>query len=84
MGIPGMAVPMFSTVNTGLAMTLAGGGLLLLAALWWAWAGDGIEVPRDRWPALARLSATAGWLLWAGGLVVQVAGQFVQVGVARW
>ena len=45
---------------------------------------------RDRDPAsaLARgrcaLGAMAGWLLWVGGLAVQVAGFFDQVGVARW
>jgi hypothetical protein len=45
MGIPGMAVPVFAVVNAGLAMTFLGGGLLLLIALWWARAGDGIEIP---------------------------------------
>jgi hypothetical protein len=83
-GIPGMAVPIFNVVNLGLALTFLGGGLLLLVAVWWSWAGDGIEVPRDRWPALARLAAMAGWLLWAGGFAVQLLGHFGMVGVARW
>jgi hypothetical protein len=46
--------------------------------------GDGIEIPRARWPVSMRLGAMAGWLLWAGGLAVQVLGQFGMVGVARW
>ena len=50
-GIPGMAVPVFNLVNAGLAMTFLGGGLLLLIALWWTVKGDGIAVPRSRWPA---------------------------------
>ncbi|HWC05413.1 MAG TPA: hypothetical protein VHF87_21875 [Methylomirabilota bacterium] len=83
-GIPGMAVPLFTVVNAGLAITLLGAGLLLLVALWWTWASDGIEVPRQRWPAAARFGAMAGWLLWLGGFAVQLAGFFGPVGVARW
>jgi hypothetical protein len=83
-GVPGMAVPVFMVVNAGLAMTFLGGGLLLLIALWWTTTGDGIEVPRQRWPVSVRFGATAGWLLWLGGLAVQVLGQFGMVGVARW
>jgi hypothetical protein len=83
-GIPGMAVPVFTVVNVGLAMTFLGGGLLLLIALWWTVKGDGIEVPRSRWSAPVRLGAMAGWLLWVGGLAVQLLGQFGMVGVARW
>lgn len=81
---PGMGVPVFMVVNAGLAMTFLGAGLLLLVAVWWSWTGDGIEVPRERWPGAVRLAAVAGWLLWAGGIGVQVIGQFDQVGVARW
>jgi hypothetical protein len=83
MQVPGMAVPIFTMVNAGLALTFLGGGLLLLVALWWA-RGDGIEVPRDRWPAAVRFGAMAGWLLWIGGIAIQVLGQFGMVGVARW
>jgi hypothetical protein len=83
-GTPGMAVPIFTVVNAGLAMTFLGGGLLLLIALWWTRTGDGIEVPRPRWPAVVRLGAMAGWLLWVGGIAVQVLGHFGMVGVARW
>jgi hypothetical protein len=83
-GIPGMAVPVFTVVNLGLAMTFLGGGLLLLVALWWSIKGDGIEIPRSRWPAPVRFGAMAGWLIWAGGLAVQLLGQFSMVGVARW
>ena len=82
--VPGMAVPIFMVVNVGLAMTFLGGGLLLLIAIWWSVKGDGIEIPRHRWPAAARFGAMAGWLLWIGGLAVQVLGQFSMVGVARW
>lgn len=83
-GIPGMAVPVFNLVNVGLAMMFLGGGVLLLVALWWARAGDGIEVPRERWSGPVRLGAMAGWLLWAGGLAVQLLGHFGMVGVATW
>ena len=81
---PGMGVPVFMVVNVGLLMMFLGGGLLLLIALWWSWVGDGIEVPRPRWPVAVRLAAMAGWLLWLGGIGVQVIGQFDKVGVARW
>jgi hypothetical protein len=83
-GVPGMAVPVFTVVNIGLAMCFLGGGVLLLVALWWAWKGDGVEVPRRHWPAAARFGAMAGWLLWVGGLALQVLGLFGMVGVARW
>jgi hypothetical protein len=83
-GVPGMAVPVFTMVNVGLAMTFLGAGLLLLIALWWTRASDGVEVPRQRWPAIVRFGAMAGWLLWVGGFVVQLVGFFDQVGVARW
>jgi hypothetical protein len=84
MGVPGMAVPVFTMVSVGLAMTFLGAGLLLLIALWWTRASDGVEVPRQRWPAIVRFGAMAGWLLWVGGFVVQLVGFFDQVGVARW
>jgi hypothetical protein len=84
LGIPGMAVPIFTVVNLGLAMTFLGGGLLLLVALWWTVKSDGIEVPRPQWPNPVRFGAMAGWALWLGGLAVQIAGMFDQVGVARW
>lgn len=84
MQVPGMAVPVFMVVNVGLLMAFLGGGLLLLVALWWAAKGDGIEIPRLHWPAAARFGAIAGWLLWIGGLLIQVLGQFGMVGVARW
>jgi hypothetical protein len=79
-----MGVPVFMVVNVGLVMMFLGAGLLLLIALWWARAGDGIEIPRPRWPVAIRLAAMAGWLLWLGGIGVQVIGQFDKVGVARW
>lgn len=79
-----MGVPTMTIVNVGLVAVFLGGGLLLLTALWWAWAGDGVSVPRDRWPGAVRGLATLGWLLWAGGLLVQILGHFGQVGVARW
>ena len=59
-GIPGMAVPVFTVVNAGLAMTFLGAGLLLLIALWWTQAGDGIEIPRQRWPAAIALRRHGG------------------------
>ena len=84
LGIPGMAVPIFTVVNLGLAMTFLGGGLLLVIAIWWTYASDGIEMPRQHWPGVVRLGAMAGWGLWLAGLAVQIAGMFDQVGVARW
>src|SRR4029450_12602367 len=62
-GIPGMAVPVFTVVNVGLAMTLLGGGLLLLIALWWTVKGDGIGIPRSRGPAPVRRGGAAGWVV---------------------
>jgi hypothetical protein len=84
LGIPGMAVPIFTVVNLGLVLTFLGGGVLLAIALWWTCASDGIEIPRQHWPNAARFGAMAGWGLWLGGLAVQIAGMFDQVGVARW
>ena len=84
LGIPGMAVPIFTVVNLGLAMTFLGGGVLLVIALWWTCASDGIEIPRQHWPGSVRIGAMAGWGLWLAGLAVQIAGMFDQVGVARW
>jgi hypothetical protein len=83
-GIPGMAVPAFTVVNAGLAMTFLGAGLLLLIALWWTRTSDGIEVPRHKWPLAVRFGAMAGWVLWVGGFAVQLLGHFGMVGVARW
>lgn len=71
-------------VNVGLAAVFVGGGLLLVLALWWSRAGDGISVARDRWPRPMRALAILGWVLWVGGLFVQVLGYFAAVGVARW
>lgn len=79
-----MSVPAMLVVNAGLTAVLAGGLLLLLVAVWWSRAGDGIEIPRERWPPRARLAAALGWALFIGGILVQVVGHFLQVGVARW
>ena len=79
-----MAVPVFTMVNAGLAMTFLGGGLLLLIALWWTLAGDGIEIPRSSVARGAAFGAMAGWLLWAGWLGVKDLGHLGMVGVARW
>jgi hypothetical protein len=82
--IPGMGVPQMLVVNGGLTAAFLGAGALLLVALWWARVGDGISVPRDRWPGSIRALATAGWLLWVGGMLVQLLGHFGMVGVATW
>ncbi|MGH7268155.1 MAG: hypothetical protein ACREMB_25335 [Candidatus Rokuibacteriota bacterium] len=78
-----MGVPELLVVNVGLAATFAGAGLLLLIALWWSWAGDGIGIPRERWPRALRLAGAVGWTLFVGGLLVQIVGYFGPVGVAR-
>jgi hypothetical protein len=70
-------------VNTGLAAQFLGGLILLAVAGWWSWAGDGIAVPRERWPGPVRLAALAGWVLFVVGIALQVVGYFVHVGVAR-
>jgi hypothetical protein len=70
-------------VNVGLAAVFLGGLILLVVAGWWSWASDGIAIARDRWPGPVRLMALAGWALFAGGLILQVVGYFVHVGVAR-
>jgi hypothetical protein len=74
---------MFGVDVAYVAMVL--GGLLLLAvAMWWSWAGDGIEVARERWPGAVRLAAAAGWGLFLGGIVGQLVAYFAHIGVARW
>jgi hypothetical protein len=70
-------------VNVGLAAAFLGGLILLAVAGWWSWAGDGIAVPRERWPGAVRLVALAGWGLFLGGIVLQVVGYFGVVGVAH-
>ena len=79
-----MDVPTMMVVNMGLAAVFAGGMVLLVVAFWWSWAGDGIAVPRERWPMPVWLGAVVGWGLFVGGIAAQVIGYFVQVGVARW
>lgn len=79
-----MGVPTMDVVNAGLAAVFAGGLLLLAIALWWSRTGDGIEVPRERWPGVVRAAAAVGWALFAGGIFVQIIGHFAQVGVASW
>jgi hypothetical protein len=71
-------------VNAGLAAVFLGGLILLVVAGWWSWVGDGIAVPRERWPGAVRLFAFAGWALFVGGLLVQLAAYLAQVGAARW
>jgi len=77
-----MEVPEMFLVDGGYAATLLGGLMLLGVAVWWSWAGDGIEVPRERWPRPVRMAAVAGWALFAGGILLQVVGYLAQVGVA--
>ncbi len=79
-----MGVPKMIMVDAGLAAAFVGAGLLLLVALWWSWTGNGIAVARERWPGALRAAATVGWVLWGGGLFVQLLGHFGIVGVATW
>ena len=79
-----MGVPAMYLVDGGLTAALLGGGLLLLVAVWWSLRGNGLAVPRDGWPVPVRLAALAGWVLWVGGLALQVLGHFGVVGVATW
>ncbi len=79
-----MGVPAMYVVDGGLAAAFVGGGILLLVAVWWSWRGNGIAIARDRWPAPVRLLAVAGWVLWLGGMAVQLLGHVAAVGVARW
>ena len=78
-----MSVPAMVSTNAGLAAVFVGGLLLLAVAGWWSWAGDGISIPRERWPAAMRLAAAAGWGFFVAGLVLQLIGYFGEVGVAR-
>jgi len=80
----GMEVPAMFVVDGGLLAAFLGGGLLLLVAIWWSIRGNGITVAREAWPVPVRMAALAGWVLWIGGLAVQVLGHFGWVGVARW
>jgi hypothetical protein len=81
---PLLGVMQFNKVALSLFIGYAGALMLLLAALWWSWAGDGIEVPRERWPAPVRLLALVGWGCFIGGLFGQVIAHVRDVGVARW
>jgi xanthine/uracil/vitamin C permease (AzgA family) len=78
-----VSVPEMMPVNAGLAALFLGGLILLAVAVWWSWVGDGIAVPRERWPGPVRLAALAGWALFIGGIALQLVGYFVHVGVAR-
>ncbi len=78
-----MDVPLMFGVDAGYTATGVGGLLLLAVAMWWSWAGDGIEVPRERWPGAVRVAAAAGWALFVVGILVQVVSYFAHVGVAR-
>ena len=78
-----MSVPAMVSTHVGLAAVFLGGLLLLAVAGWWSWAGDGIGIPRERWPAAMRLAAAAGWGFFVAGLVLQLIGYFGEVGVAR-
>ncbi|MBI2467488.1 MAG: hypothetical protein HYV62_06685 [Candidatus Rokubacteria bacterium] len=79
-----MAVPAMYVVDAGLAAVFIGGLLLLALAVWWSRTGDGVEIPRERWPGLAKAAAAVGWALFAGGIFLQILGHFSHVGVARW
>ena len=79
-----MAVPIFFGVAKALFFTFAGGLALLVVAVWWSWAGDGIAIPRERWPVPVRFLALLGWGCFIGGILGQVLAQVLHVGVARW
>jgi len=83
-GRGGMEVPTMFLVDAGYGATLLGGLLLVAVAAWWSWAGDGIAVPRERWPATVRTAAVAGWALFLGGILTQVVSYFATVGAASW
>ncbi len=79
-----MAVSVMVPVDVGLTAVYFGGCLLLMVAGWWSWAGDGIAIPRERWPLAAQTAALGGWALFIGGIALQLVGYFLHVGVARW
>lgn len=79
-----MAVPAMYVVDAGYTAVLIGGLMLLGLAVWWSRTGDGIEIPRERWPGPAKAAAAVGWALFGGGILIQILGHFSQVGVARW
>ena len=77
-----MDVPVMLSVTAGLFVAITGGGILLLLAVWWSWVGDGISVPRERWPGALRLAAAAGWGLFLAGILLQLIGYFGPIGAA--
>jgi hypothetical protein len=79
-----MAVPIFFGVDKALGFTFIGALALLLVAVWWAVAGDGVAIPRERWPRPVRLLALLGWGCWGGGLLGQVLAYVLHVGLTRW
>ena len=78
-----MAVPAMLNVTAGLTVLILGGCVLLLVAGWWSWVGDGVSVPRERWPGAIRLAAAAGWGFFLAGILLQLIGYVNQVGVAH-
>jgi hypothetical protein len=79
-----VGVPVMVPVNAGLAAECLGGLILLMIAAWWSQASDGIAIPRDRWPLVARAGALGGWGFFVGGIALQVVGYLTHVGVTRW
>lgn len=74
--------PRFVThVIAGWVLTLAGVGLLLVAAAWWSWRSDASQQsPRS---GLWRLVSFAGWACFVGGLVWQFVG-YGRYGILVW
>ncbi|MFQ5520044.1 MAG: hypothetical protein ACE5FK_01490 [Candidatus Methylomirabilia bacterium] len=68
-------------VASGYGLTLLGGFLLLVAAVWWSVASGGIRL--DPKPAVWRLLAFAGWVLFTLGFLWQIIG-YVAIGATTW
>jgi xanthine/uracil/vitamin C permease (AzgA family) len=79
-----VGVPVMVPVDAGLGAVYLGGLLLLMVAAWWSQASDGIAIPRERWPLVARAAALGGWGFFIAGIGLQLVGYLVHVGAARW
>ncbi len=68
-------------VGGGYGVTLLGAILLLAAGIWWSWVSDGVRLAPK--PPVWRAVTSAGWLLFTGGILWQLAG-YVGIGAVTW
>jgi drug/metabolite transporter (DMT)-like permease len=70
-----------SNVVAGWLLCLLGAGLLLLAAIWWSWAGEWLHAERK--PLAWRALSGAGFVVFIVGIFWQIVG-YARVGILDW